>query len=229
MRLNGKSRSKAVQKPISIKNVAGAVLVLLAAAAIGVAIREFRLRSWEKQLAQAPKAAQPADLPKTGQPPKEPESQNIQEQLPFEEVPVEPEPLAPQPAGPTSPEADGQSNTAAQAPLDQDPRLEDPAIKERRGREALALIGHNPEADAVWIQMINDPSLSASARSNLIEDLNEDGLSYRNLTLDDLPVIQYRIELIEDLQPYALDKVNSDAFAEAHKDLVNMADRLTRR
>jgi hypothetical protein len=42
-------------------------------------------------------------------------------------------------------------------------------------------------------------------------------------------MIEYRIELIEDLLPYAMDKVNSDAFKEARKDLVNMVDRLTRR
>jgi hypothetical protein len=208
----------------------------VAAVGIGLGIREYRFRSAERrQLAQAQKTAQPADIPKTGQPPEEPEIQNIQEQLPIEEVPVEPEPPTPQPAGPpTSPQADGQSNTAAQAPMaadprDRDTRSDDAAVKERRGREALALIGHDPEADEVWIQIINDPSVSANARSNLIEDLNEDGLQYRNLTLDDLPVIQYRIGLVEYLQPYAMDKVNADAFDEAHKDLVNMADRLTQR
>ena len=86
-----------------------------------------------------------------------------------------------------------------------------------------------PAADAVWIQAINDPTLSASARANLIEDLNEDGLQYRNLTTADLPVIRYRLELIEDLRPYAMDKVNADAFDEARKDLVNMEARLTGR
>jgi len=172
-------------------------------------------------------------MPKTRPPPKEPEIQNIQEQLPIEEVPVEPEPPAPQPAGPpTSLDADGQSDTAIQtesvaAPTEQDSRFEDPAIKEQRGRAALSLIGHNPDADEVWIQIINDLTVSANARSNLIEDLNEDGLSYRNLTRADLPVIKYRIELIEELAPYAMDKVNADAFQEAHKDLVNMANRLT--
>jgi hypothetical protein len=93
----------------------------------------------------------------------------------------------------------------------------------------LALIGRDPEADEVWIQVINDPSVSANARSNLIEDLNEDGLSNpRNPTSDDLPVIEYRIQLVEDLAPDAMDKANSDAFQEAHKDLVNMANRLNR-
>jgi len=231
MKLNGKSRSDTVRKPMSIKRLAGAVLVLVAAAGIGMAIREYRFWSWEKQLAQTQKAARPAETPKA---PKEPEVQNIQEQQPVEEVVIEPETPAPEPVSPpTSPDADGQSSDAAQmeaaAPPERDSRLEDPAVKEQRGRTALAMIGHNPEADEVWIGIINDPSVSANARSNLIEDLNEDGLSYRNLTMDDLPVIKYRIELIEELKPYAMDKVNADAFDEARKDLVNMANRLTGR
>jgi hypothetical protein len=175
-------------------------------------------------------------MPKTRKPLDEPEIQNIQEQLPIEEVPFERETPAAESVSPpptTIVDADGQSNTEAQAematePFDEDPRSNDPRVKEQRGRTALGLIGHDPEADEVWIQIINDPSVSASARSNLIEDLNEDGLSYRNLTLDDLPVIKYRIQLIEELEPYAMDKVNADAFDEAHKDLVNMANRLAR-
>jgi hypothetical protein len=117
----------------------------------------------------------------------------------------------------------------AAEPFEQDSFNDDPQAKEQRARTALGMIGHDPDADEVWIRLINDPSLSANARSNLIEDLNEDGLSYRNLTLDDLPVIEYRLELIEDLLPYAMDEVNSDAFKEARKDLVSMADRLRRR
>ena len=74
--------------------------------------------------------------------------------------------------------------------------------------------------------VINDPSLSANARKNLIEDLNEDGLSNpQNPTRDDLPVIKHRIQLIEELAPYATDKVNADAFLKARKDLVNTANR----
>ncbi len=231
MKFNEKSRSDTAQKPISIKRLAGAAIVLLAAVGIGMVIREFRFRSWERHIAQAPKAAQPTDIPKQAL--KEPDIQNTQEQLPVEEVPVEPEP--PEPASPpTSPQTEGQSDTADQAgpaaaPTEQDSRFDDPVAKEQRGRAALALIGHNPEADEVWIQIINDPTVSANARKNLIEDLNEDGLSYRNLTRDDLPVIKYRIELIEGLRPYAMDKTNADAFDEAHKDLVNMANRLAQR
>jgi len=217
----------------TIKKLAGIVVVLLAAAGIGMVIREFRFRwSGEKHLTQAPKAVRPAGIPQTKQTPNESETQNIQEQMPIEEVSAEPEPPASEPASPlTLPQADDQSDTAAQTETaaEQDSRFDDPVVKEQRGRAALALIGHNPEADEVWIQTINDPSLSANARKNLIEDLNEDGLSYRNLTRDDLPVIKYRIQLIEGLRPYAMDKVNADAFDEAHKDLVNMANRLAQR
>ena len=154
----------------------------------------------------------------------------------MEEVFVEPEPPAPEPVSPPPPtivDGSGQNNTETQAemvaePFEQDSFDDDPQTKERRARIALGMIGHDPDADEVWIRLINDPSLSANARSNLIEDLNEDGLSYRNLRLDDLPVIKYRIQLIEELAPYAMDEVNADAFQEAHKDLVNMANRLAR-
>ena len=49
-----------------------------------------------------------------------------------------------------------------------------------------------------------------------------------NPTLDDLPMIEYRIDLIDDHAPYAMDKTNADAFKEPRKDLVNMVNRLTR-
>lgn len=232
-----KNSSHTGQKPITTRTLAGAVLVLLGAFVVGIGIREFRFRSaGQKQPAQAPKAVQPRDIPEIRQKPKEPEIQNVREELPIEEVFVEPEPPAPEPVSPpptTTVDAGGQSNTEAQVESAAEPIEsarggfdEDPQVKEQRGRTALGMIGHDPDADDVWISIINDPSLSANARSNLIEDLNEDGLSYRNLTIDDLPVIEYRLELIEDLLPYAMDQVNEDAFKEARKDLDNMVDRL---
>ena len=230
-----KNSSNTVKKPISTRTLAGAVLVLVAAAGIGMVIREFRFRSaGEKHPAQAPKAVQPRDMPGTRQAPKEPEIQNIQEELPTEEVFVEPEPNESESVSPPV-DADGQSNTEAQAEpapeqFNEDPQFEESRAKEQRGRAALGMIGRDPEADEVWIRIINDPGVSENARSNLIEDLNEDGLSDpRNPTLDDLPLIQYRIQLIDKLAPDAMDKVNSDAFQEAHKDLVNMAVRLAQR
>jgi hypothetical protein len=57
----------------------------------------------------------------------------------------------------------------------------------------------------------------------LIEDLNEDGLvDPKHPTVDDMPIIEYRISLIEELAPDAADDVNAKAFAEAYKDLVNL-------
>jgi hypothetical protein len=232
-----KNSSNTGQKSITIRTLAGAVLVLMAAFGIGIVIREFRFRSAGQKLpAQAPQAVQRRETPEIRQVPKEHQIQDIRQQLPIEEVFVEPEPPKPEPVSPppaTIVEANGQNNTVAQAemaaaPFELGSFDDDPQAKERQARVALAMIGYDSDAEDVWIQIINDPSVSANARSNLIEDLNEDGLSYRNLTLDDLPVIEYRLELIEDLLPYAMDEVNSDAFKEARKDLQNMADRLRR-
>jgi hypothetical protein len=66
----------------------------------------------------------------------------------------------------------------------------------------------------------------AHERSDLIEDLNEDGFpDPHHVTPDDLPLIESRILLIERLAPEAMDEVNFEAFAEAYKDLVNMYAR----
>ena len=71
---------------------------------------------------------------------------------------------------------------------------------------------------------------SANERKDLIEDLNEDGLSDpRRPGPEDLPLILSRMMLIEEAAPYAMDQVNADAFQEAYKDLMNMAARLTQR
>ena len=92
-------------------------------------------------------------------------------------------------------------------------------------RVALAFVGADPEAEAYWCEAINDPTLPAPERSDLIEDLNEDGLSDpKRPTLDDLPLILNRLRLIQVLAPEAMDQVNFDAFAEAYKDLLNLAD-----
>ena len=91
-------------------------------------------------------------------------------------------------------------------------------------RVALIYVGVDPEAEAYWFDAINDPSLSANERQDLIEDLNEEGFADpHHPTIDDLPLIVSRLELIEELAADAMDEVNSDAFAEAHKDLVRMA------
>jgi hypothetical protein len=107
------------------------------------------------------------------------------------------------------------------------PRPPEKPIKDSLARAALALVGSDPEAEEYWLGAINDPNLSAYERQDLIEDLNEEGLSDpNNLAAEDLPLILRRIELIEELGPFAMDTVNDDAFQEAYKDLLKMAGKL---
>ena len=123
-------------------------------------------------------------------------------------IPLKANAKAPSAAGPG-----GQGGRPPKEPL-QDPLA----------REALALVGLDPIAEAYWFSAINDPNLPAKERQDLIEDLNEDGLSDpKHPGPEDLPVILSRIRHIEAVGPYAMDKVNADAFEEAYKDLVNLA------
>jgi len=97
--------------------------------------------------------------------------------------------------------------------------LEDPIA-----RVALTFVGVDPDAEDYWFAAINDLSLPANERQNLIEDLNEEGLSDpEHPTLDDLPLIFNRLALIETIGPDAADEVNADAFNEAYNDLLNLA------
>jgi hypothetical protein len=98
-----------------------------------------------------------------------------------------------------------------------------PPISDPVARIALSMVGQDEDAELYWLQAINDPSLSAEERKDLIEDLNEDGLSdYKNPTEEDLPLILSRIALLEQIGPEAMDDVNAAAFEEAYKDLMNL-------
>src|SRR5439155_21399053 len=110
-----------------------------------------------------------------------------------------------------------------------DPRITDPAKKEPLARLALSYVGADTQANEFYQRAINDLALSKNHRRNLIEDLNQDGFpDTRNLTARDLPLIQSRLALIEQLAPNAADLVNAAAFKEAYKDLLNMRDRVAR-
>lgn len=99
-----------------------------------------------------------------------------------------------------------------------------PPIQDPMARAALSYVGADTDAELYWYQAINDPSLGPQERQDLIEDLNEDGLSDpHNPMADDLPLILSRIQLIEEVVWDAMDEVNADAFLEAYKDLVNLA------
>jgi hypothetical protein len=103
------------------------------------------------------------------------------------------------------------------------------ASKEPLARLALNFAGTDSQANELYQQAINDPVLTKNHRKNLIEDLNQDGFSdLKNLGTQDLPLIQNRIALIEQLAPTATDPVNVAAFKEAYKDLINMRERVLR-
>ncbi|HWY74461.1 MAG TPA: hypothetical protein VN281_02530 [Verrucomicrobiae bacterium] len=107
-------------------------------------------------------------------------------------------------------------------PADTKPEIQDPVA-----RLALRFVGINPGAEDYWISAINDPTLPPEERRDLIEDLNEDGISDpHHPAAEDMPLIASRIVLIEQLAPYAADQVNADAFKEAYKDLVNLLNGL---
>jgi hypothetical protein len=118
---------------------------------------------------------------------------------------------------------------AADRPAPAAPALE-PLIPVPQARLALSFVGADPVAEELWVAAINDPSLPPEARKDLIEDLNEDGFpNPKHITEDDLPLIMNRLELITTLAPDSMDDVNAAAFAEAYKDLINMAFRLMSR
>jgi len=133
------------------------------------------------------------------------------------------EPAATAPALPPLIGAPATKPVAAKSPKAPKPP---PTPEQVIARQALARVGADPAAEAVWLDAINDPARSAHERSDLIEDLNEDGFpDPHHVTGDDLPLIVSRLMLIEQLAPTAMDQTNADAFAEAYKDLVNMYAR----
>jgi hypothetical protein len=114
---------------------------------------------------------------------------------------------------------------AAQAYLN--PLLTNSASKEPLARLALNFVGADARADEFYQQAINDPLLTRDHRRNLIEDLNQDGFpDPRNLTANDLLLVQRRLAFIERSAPKAMDPVNAAAFKEAYKDLVNMRAKI---
>lgn len=96
-------------------------------------------------------------------------------------------------------------------------------VQDPMARLALSFVGVDPDATEYWLAAINDPELPPEERKDLIEDLNEDGFpDPQHSSPADGPLIACRLQLIESAAPYAMDKLNADAFAEAYKDLVGM-------
>jgi hypothetical protein len=123
----------------------------------------------------------------------------------------------------------GQQVVPLMAQLYNDTRISDPQVKEPFARVALNYVGADQQANEFYVKAINDMNLSNGQRKNLIEDLNQDGFANRkNLTQNDLPLINNRMALIEQLAPSMTDPVNLAAMKEAYKDLVKMRERAMR-
>jgi hypothetical protein len=160
------------------------------------------------------------------------------ELAPVELIPPKPAPrLTSRPANPefstaSQPPTRGLLGSAppGQADVSPDdfPDDDEPVVPLPLARASVGFVGVDPDAEAVWLLAINDPTLSPEERKDLIEDLNQDGFpDPKDVTIDDLPLILSRIELIEEVGPDAMDDTNAAAFAEAYKDLVDMLTRLT--
>ena len=148
--------------------------------------------------------------------------------------PTEPLPTAetepPVDSGTPLSQSDGASPVRPQKvpPAKQTPRPSKEPLRDPLARVALILVGADSEAEDYWFGAINDPTLPPNERKDLIEDLNEEGFfDPKHPTLDELPLILSRIDLIEQAALSAMDSVNWEAFLEAHKDLVNLADLAT--
>ena len=91
-------------------------------------------------------------------------------------------------------------------------------------RVAMSLVGIDPDAETYWLGAIFDSSLPENEREDLMEDLNEEGLSDRKRPgPQDFPVILNRLAIIEKILPHA-DGFMVTHLGEAYKDLLNLAE-----
>ena len=113
--------------------------------------------------------------------------------------------------------------------LYQDARVAGGDGKEPLARLALAFVGANPQAEQLFHTAVLDGALTPDARRNLIEDLNQDGLSSKKtLSPEDLNLVNARYRLTQTYlqQDYVQgDQMLLAAFKEADKDLRNMLQR----
>jgi hypothetical protein len=97
-------------------------------------------------------------------------------------------------------------------------------LRDPEARAAMSLVGIDPDAEAYWLGAIFDSSLPENEREDLMEDLNEEGLSdAKHPGPQDLPVILNRLVIIEEILPFA-DEFMVEHLGEAYKDLLNLAD-----
>ncbi len=130
----------------------------------------------------------------------------------------------PKTAVPTDTKPQKISSLAVQTPDASQPlTINGYVVQDPMARTALSYVGADPDATQYWTDAIHDSSLPPEERKDLIEDLNEDGLSDpKNPGVQDVPLIVSRIQLIQQLAANETDPVNINAFAEAYKDLNDM-------
>jgi len=123
----------------------------------------------------------------------------------------------------------GDKSVALAAQIYKDARVTEPDSKESLARLALAYVGANDQAVELFHDAVLDPTLKPDQTRNLIEDLNQDGLSNRkNLSPADLDIVAKRYTLTQAYlqQDYVINnKTLNAAFREADKDLANMLQR----
>ena len=138
---------------------------------------------------------------------------------------VNPDPVPAEPAGNVSANAPVATNSpqkiAVQSNQTSPPKeqLADPLA-----RGALSLVGVDPDAEQYWMGAIFDSSLPDQEREDLMEDLNEEGLSDpRHPTPDDLVLIRNRMVILDDVLQYAAaDSFMLEHLMEPYKDLWNL-------
>jgi hypothetical protein len=107
------------------------------------------------------------------------------------------------------------------SPAVKPPAKDEKVVQDPLAREALTLVGIDSDAEAYWFAAIQDASLPQSERQDLIDDLNEEGLpDPKHPTLDDLPLILSRLEVLEAIAPSVPDGLD---WQECYDDLLNLA------
>ena len=113
-----------------------------------------------------------------------------------------------------------QQDAKAQAAAQQATGSKKKVVQDPLAREALAMVGVNPEAEKYWYDAVHDESLPKSERQDLIDDLNETGLPDRkHPTLEDLPIIESRIDALKAIAPTLPDEIE---WKECYDDLKNL-------
>jgi hypothetical protein len=199
------------------KTLGTALIVTLVAGAAGYIL--------SRTPARAPKPSSPALEPTANQSAQNRVSVAASPAAPLPRAAAPPVPIESPPAVVANAEEAAPDTSAKKpSPKAKRPRRE---LKDPLSRRALALVGADRGAEAYWLAAINNKDLPAEERSDLIEDLNEDGISDPdNPGPEDLPLIINRLAVISRYAPFAMDQVNADAFQEAYKDLMTMYNQL---